>query len=352
MLTAAGAMARRGVLVRRLDALEALAHVDEVFFDKTGTLTEGDLHVTGMVVSGRRVPTPDGLPAAHRQHWHVAAALASQSHHPLSRSLVRAAQDAGGWPAIAWRDVREHAGKGIEAIDALGKVWRLGAPGWVLGDAAVRPEGLQPDGDARVWLGAYSGGVLEAASLAGFVFDEVFRDEAQPALRRLAQLGCQAALLSGDHHDRVVAAARLLAAPQEVRVAMSQATPEDKLEVIAAQQASGHRVAVVGDGINDAPVLAKADVSIALDQGAALAQSQADLIVLGGHLLGVPQSIDIARRAMRVVKQNLAWAVIYNLACVPLALAGLLPPWLAGLGMAISSLVVVLNALRLGSVRL
>ena len=136
-----------------------------------------------------------------------------------------------------------------------------------------------------------------------------------------------------------------------MKVAMAQATPEDKLRVIAQAQAQGHRVAVVGDGINDAPVLAKADVSMALDQGAALAQSQADLIVLNGRLLGVPLAIETARRAMRIVKQNLAWAAFYNLACIPLALAGLLPPWLAGLGMALSSLCVVANALRLGAFR-
>ena len=131
-------------------------------------------------------------------------------------------------------------------------------------------------------------------------------------------------------------------------VAQAQATPEDKLNVIAHMQAQGHRVAVVGDGINDAPVLAKADVSIALDQGAALAQSQADLIILGGRLLGLPEAVVISRQAMRIVRQNLAWSALYNASCIPLALMGFLPPWLAGLGMALSSLGVVLNALRLG----
>ena len=131
-------------------------------------------------------------------------------------------------------------------------------------------------------------------------------------------------------------------------VAQAQATPEDKLNVIARMQAQGHRVAVVGDGINDAPVLAKADVSIALDQGAALAQSQADLIILGGRLLVLPEAVVISRQAMRIVRQNLAWSALYNASCIPLALMGFLPPWLAGLGMALSSLGVVLNALRLG----
>jgi Cu2+-exporting ATPase len=134
-------------------------------------------------------------------------------------------------------------------------------------------------------------------------------------------------------------------------VAAAQATPEDKLRVMSQAQERGEQVAVVGDGINDAPVLAKADVSVALDQGSALAQSQADLIVLNGRLTGLPEAVAHSRFAMRIVKQNLAWAAVYNFACIPLALMGLLPPWAAGLGMALSSLGVVLNSLRLGTTR-
>jgi Cu2+-exporting ATPase len=354
LLAAAGAMVRQGVLVRRLDALEALAHVDQVYFDKTGTLTEGALQLAALVTAQGVVSVRHGLAAAHAVPWQRAAALAAQSHHPLSRSLVQAAQQSGGWPAQAWVDVKEHAGKGIEAHDVDGRVWRLGSRAWVFdgvagGDAVIG----QDRAEARVWLAARQEGHCQPDTVVGFVFDEALRQEARPAVARLAQLGCDAALLSGDHPDRVaLAAGQLAPSPgQGMRVAMAHATPEDKLALIAKAQAQGHRVAVVGDGINDAPVLAKADVSMALDQGAALAQSQADLIVLNGRLLGVPLAIETARRALRIVKQNLAWALFYNLACIPLALMGLLPPWLAGLGMAISSLVVVLNALRLGANR-
>ncbi|MGC4062038.1 MAG: cation-translocating P-type ATPase [Aquabacterium sp.] len=351
LLAAAGAMAKQGVLVRRLDALEALAHVDQVYFDKTGTLTEGELQLVAMVTGQGEVSAQGGLPVDQAAHWQRAAALAAQSQHPLSRSLVQAAQQAGGWEAQPWVDVKEHAGKGIEARDMAGCVWRLGSRDWVFesdeGDSAVFT--LAHD-EARVWLAARQEGRCQRDTAIGFVFDEALREEARPAVARLAQLGCDAALLSGDHTARVAAAACQLALQQGqgMRIAMAQATPEDKLNLIASAQAQGHRVAVVGDGINDAPVLAKADVSMALDQGAALAQSQADLIVLNGRLLGVPLAVETARRAMRIVKQNLAWALLYNLACIPLALAGLLPPWLAGLGMALSSLAVVLNALRLG----
>jgi Cu2+-exporting ATPase len=353
LLAAAGAMARKGLLVRRLDALEALSAIDEVYFDKTGTLTEGELSVVAIVTPEGRVPTPHGLPVAQVDCWGVAAALASYSQHPLSRSLVKAAQDAGGWPATSWIDVREQAGKGVQATDAQGRVWRLGQLSWVLTDVVPQPGEVagwwtQHD-DARVWMAAIGAdGRLHPDTVAGFVFDEVFRAEARPTVQRLRELGCHSSLLSGDQSARVHAAARHLGQGDAMTVAQAQATPEDKLNVIARMQAQGHRVAVVGDGINDAPVLAKADVSIALDQGAALAQSQADLIILGGRLLGLPEAVVISRQAMRIVRQNLAWSALYNASCIPLALMGFLPPWLAGLGMALSSLGVVLNALRLG----
>ena len=352
LLAAAGAMARKGLLVRRLDALEALAEIDQVYFDKTGTLTEGELSVVSLATPQGRIAAAQGLPAAQIEHWGLAAALASYSQHPLSRSLVKAAQDAGGWPATSWVDVREQAGKGVQATDAQGRVWRLGLLSWVLPAAAAEAGWWTQDSDARVWMAAIDDtGTLVPETVTGFVFDEVFRAEARPTVQRLRELGCQSALLSGDQASRVHAAARHLGQGEDMVVAQAQATPEDKLNVIARIQAEGRRVAVVGDGINDAPVLAKADVSVALDQGAALAQSQADLIILGGRLLGLPEAVVISRQAMRIVRQNLAWAAIYNASCIPLALAGLMPPWLAGLGMALSSLGVVLNALRLGGAR-
>lgn len=344
LLAAAGAMAKRGLLVRRIEALETLAQVDRVFFDKTGTLTEGELTLVAVRLPLGRFT---GLHASElTESLSQAAALAACSHHPLSRSLVKAVQGLQNLaPAPAWLDVREEAGKGVQAQDGQGQTWRLGAAAWVLGDTAA-----QADPQARVWMAACNAqGQLLAQSVVGFEFDEVFRAEAKPAVARLRALGCTSALLSGDQLDRVVAASQHLGEDGAMAIAKAQASPEDKLREIAAVQAQGHRVAVVGDGINDAPVLAKADVSVALDQGAALAQSQADLIILGGRLLGLPAAVRISRRAMVIVQQNLAWAAAYNLVCIPLALMGKLPPWLAGLGMALSSLVVVLNALRLHS---
>ncbi len=355
LLSAAGAMAKRGVLVRRLDALEALATVRQVYFDKTGTLTEGELSVVALVSGGASHSLQETLPETVAAQWQQAVSLASHSQHPLSRSVVQAARDAG--QAVSpgqWLDVKELAGKGVEAQDAAGLTWRLGRSDWVLdtatGESApdtlqLGVSGLDAADAPRVWLAAWRNGHCLPDTALGLRMDEVFRVEALPAVQQLRALGCSASLLSGDHADRVHEAARHLGTD----VAGAQSSPEDKLAVIAAAQQQGEHVAVVGDGINDAPVLAQADVSVALDQGAALAQSQADLIVLNGRLTGLPEAMLQSRRAMRIVRQNLAWAAVYNFSCIPLALMGLLPPWAAGLGMAASSLLVVLNSLRLGA---
>ena len=290
------------------------------------------------------------------ERWARAASLAAQSHHPVSRSVVQAAREVpGDWVPLSWASVIELAGKGVEAVDADGRLWRLGRRDWVLADpggqgALTGAVASQVNEAARVWVGGRdASGRIVADTVAALLIDEAFRQEAAPALHQLRALGCDAALLSGDHAERVAHASRVLGPGGELPVAAASASPEDKLRVVAQVQAQGRLVAVVGDGINDAPVLAKADVSIALDQGAALAQSQADLLILNGRLTGLPEAVAHSRRAMAVVRQNLAWAAIYNFSCIPLALMGLLPPWAAGLGMALSSLGVVLNSLGLGS---
>ena len=340
-------MASRGVLVRRLDALETLSKIERVYFDKTGTLTEGALTLSSWCTAQGAQPVQTGSQDWPRR-WTEAVDLAAHSQHPLSRSLLAAADAAGGWSRQPWAEVRELAGQGVEAVDASGRVWRLGRQDWVLQGHA--PSWVMHHPDARVWVAAWGADEsLQTDTVVGFVFDERFREEARPALAGLQRLHIDALLLSGDQCDRVyAAAAQLGGSAAGLSVAQAEATPEDKLRAIQSAQSQGLRVAVVGDGINDAPVLAKADVSMALDQGAALAQSQADLIVLNGRLQGVPEAVAISRRAMRIVKQNLTWSAIYNFSSIPLALMGLMPPWLAGLGMALSSLGVVLNALRLG----
>ena len=320
LLGAAGAMARRGVLVQRLDAFEALARVDVACFDKTGTLTEDRLHLADASY---------GAGADVESLRSRAAALVARSRHPLSVALAEALGPGGG----DWTDVREHAGRGIEARDAAGRTWRLGAPGWV---------GVAPGAGARPTV-AFAAQPASPQEQALFAFDEALRPEAASAVQQLRGQGVDVRLLSGDAAPSVQAVAAAL----DIEQAEGGAAPERKLVALAAWQREGHCVAMIGDGVNDGPVLARADVSFALGHGSALAQQRSDFIVLGSRLGEVAFARLLARRTLRVMRQNLAWAALYNAACVPLAMIGWLPAWAAGAGMALSSLAVVLNALRL-----
>jgi Cu2+-exporting ATPase len=179
--------------------------------------------------------------------------------------------------------------------------------------------------------------------LATFELREDLRADAVASVAALLHAGIRVQMLSGDSTDSVARVARVAG----IALATGGCSPQDKLSALRLLQAQGHRVAMVGDGLNDGPVLAGANVSFAFGQSVPLAQAQADFVVMGSDLMAVAQAIRVARRTMKVVRQNLWWALCYNMACVPLAVAGWLPAWAAGLGMASSSLLVVLNALRL-----
>ncbi len=321
LLAATGGLARRGVLLQRIESLEGLAAVDTVVFDKTGTLTLDRLELAETRVLGQG---GDAALLLSR-----AASLAALSTHPASRALVEAAGDVTS--AAVWRDVEEHPGQGLEALDGDGQRWRLGRREWV---------------DARLGADQVSDGALcfgnEQGAHAVFVLRETLRGDAEAALAQLREQGLKLAMLSGDAPERAAALAQRLGIA-DVR---GGATPADKLAAVAAWQAEGRRVAMVGDGLNDAPVLARADVSFAFAHGSAVARSGADVVLLGDRLADVALARTQSQRTLRVIRQNLAWAALYNAACVPLALVGWLPPWAAGIGMASSSLLVVLNALR------
>ncbi|OYV00564.1 MAG: heavy metal translocating P-type ATPase [Burkholderiales bacterium PBB5] len=322
MLAAASALARRGVLLQRLDALEAITRVQRIYLDKTGTVTDEHLQLQGLQRLAPCALDDDALRAR-------AASLAAWSSHPLSQALV-AACPAG---AHVWHEVAERPGQGLMARDDAGRVWRLGAAGFVQPDIAAD---LQADGPS-VWLGC------DGLAWAVFRFDEALRPDARSTVDALRASGLQVVLLSGDRPERAARMAERLA----VDAVIGGATPERKLAEVAAAQASGLVVAMVGDGLNDAPVLARADVSLAMGQGALVARAQADATLVGSRLADVLQLRLVALRTMRVVRQNISWAVAYNLVCIPLAVTGWLPPWAAGLGMAGSSLLVIGNALRL-----
>ena len=351
-LAAAAALVRRGVLVQRLEALEALAALDTVCFDKTGTLTEGH---DGVACAVEPAAQRAGLGARHLQS--MAAALAASSSHPLSVALA-AHGAASGVATYRWREIREHAGFGLEAIGEDGVRYRVGSRRWATeaevpastadpsaptaGPATADGSGddgtsTQPSIEARVWFAGPDG------LLAVFCVAESMRAEAPATVDALRRDGLALALLSGDDAGRV----RRLADRLSIDVAHGGATPADKLAFVEALQRRGHSVGMVGDGLNDAPVMAAADASFAIGEGAALTRAKADFVLMSGRLDDIAWARGIAQRALRVVRQNLAWAVAYNVACVPLALMGWFPPWAAGLGMAASSLVVVLNAARI-----
>ncbi len=326
LLAAAGAMARRGVLVRRLDAIEALAGIDSVCFDKTGTLTDARLALASIELqaAATRNALDDATVLAR------AASLARMSTHPLAASLAEAAPLAA--MPTDWRDVHEMPGQGIEAAAASGGRSRLGSLAWVGG---ADPRTMAPAGP-EAWFGDADG------VLARFVFAEGLRADAAASVAALRTAGLGLHMLSGDRADRV----RAVAARLGIEQAQGDASPADKRDAVARLQAAGHRVAMVGDGINDAPVMARADVSFAVGQGTALTRARADIALLSGSLDDVVWAHGVARRALAIVRQNLAASLAYNLVCVPLAMLGAFPPWAAGLGMAASSLVVVVNSLR------
>jgi P-type Cu2+ transporter len=325
-LAAAGALARRGVMVRRIQALESAGTVDTVIFDKTGTLTQERLHWAGTFAREGADPA---------QALALAAAMARHSLHPASRALSDvAAAD------VEFAQVEEVAGRGLRAI----RMARGGpCPGELrLGSAEFCGAPATPQGNARMELHLAD----EQGWLATFELDEALRADALHATKALRALGLHLQLLSGDRPEAAVRVGQHAG----IHLARGGCSPQDKLEHVRAAQALGHRIAMVGDGMNDGPVLARADVSVAMGQAVPLAQARSDFVVLGGQLDAVPTLLRLARRTRRIVRENLAWAAVYNMVCVPLAVAGMMPPWLAGLGMAASSFLVVANSARLARI--
>ncbi|MFS4551254.1 heavy metal translocating P-type ATPase [Comamonas resistens] len=333
MLTAAGTLARGGVLVRNLQGLEALASVDTLVFDKTGTLTRD-----GLVL---RALTPAEGQSAD-EVLALAALLARQSMHPASRSLVKAAQ-AAQLPATSWQldSVQEVAGSGLDVwVESADKAQRRHLRLGSARHCSVAELASEQAGRSVMLAEEVRG---DWVPLVQFHLSEDVRPEAAQVIADLKKHGVSVQLLSGDRS----AAVQTVAAKLGIEQARGDCQPQDKLAAMQAAQAQGHQVAMVGDGLNDGPVLAGAHVSFAFGRAVPLAQSRADFVVLGDSLELVLQSLLLARRTLSVVRQNLGWAAAYNAISIPLALMGWMPAWLAGLGMALSSLLVVANAARL-----
>jgi Cu2+-exporting ATPase len=311
LAAASGALARDGVLVVGAQAIDRLARVDTVVFDKTGTLTTPRATLAGVRCCGPIEP-------AHALS--IAAALERDSGHPLAAAFA----DIAAAPVSGARCV---PGEGVEG-DLDGARWRLGR---------ARFAGLADD-DSALWLAR--DGVL----MARIALRHELRTGAAATVAQLQDGGFSVLLLSGDNEEAVAETCAEL----RVRTWRARQSPADKLAAVRERQGVGYVVLAVGDGSNDGPVLAGADVSMALAGGLPLAHRAADLLLLGDDVRRVPGAIALARATRRVITQNLAWAVAYNLVAIGLAMAGALPPALAAIGMVASSLAVTANALRLG----
>lgn len=308
-VVASGALMREGIMVKDGSAIERLAMIDRVLLDKTGSLT-----------LGKPEPDPAVIAALDADAASVALGLASHSRHPHSRA-IEAALLAGGHRAVPVAGVAETAGIGLSG-SWNGRKVSLGRSDQAdLVSTTLRIEG-RPD--------------------TLIPLHDRLRPDTPAALTRLAAMGLDVSLLSGDNVRAVADVADQLDLP-----AQAAASPGDKRDVIAALQGQGHKVLMVGDGLNDGPALAAADASIAPGSASDVGRQAADLVFLGDSLLALPRSVIAARRTMLVVRQNFALAIGYNLLAVPLAIAGYVNPMIAAAAMSGSSLVVVANSLRL-----
>ena len=326
LAAAAGALGRRRILAVRGDALETMARVTHVVLDKTGTLTTGRLQLT-------EVEPLDGN--ARATCIALAAALEQGSEHPIARALRTAAPPPR--TVLAARDVVASPGSGIEGV-IEGRRYRLGRPDWV---AALHGRPLQAAAVASDAIAVALGD--ESGWVASLSFSDTLRPGAQALVAMLQEMGIHVSLLSGDRDETV----RHVAQTVGIADHRGNTRPEDKRARIAQLQRDGAIVAMVGDGVNDAPSLAQANVSLSLGSASALSQWTADVVVLGDDLPRIAEAITRARQAFRVIRQNLVWAFGYNLVAIPLAATGHLTPLAAALGMSASSLLVVGNALRL-----
>jgi Cu2+-exporting ATPase len=326
LTVATGALAKAGVLATRGHAIETLARANHWVFDKTGTLTVGRPTVT------------DWRAADDGEAFALVRALEQASEHPVAHALLA---KVGAGETARLSGLRAVTGQGIEARRGDDAPVRIGVPAFVAGlhglDVPADMAGWLDAGDTVVALGDARGW------LAWFRIADALRPGVREALERLRAGGTKLTILSGDA-PRTVAAVAAELGIAEHRGGM---TPEDKHAFLRGLQTGGATVAMVGDGVNDAPVLAQAHVSVAMGGGTDLARGQSDVVLLSDDLGHLATGVAIARRTLRIMRQNLLWAFAYNVTAIPLAMSGLVTPWMAGIGMSASSLFVVLNALRL-----
>ncbi len=323
LVSAINALTRAGLVVVDSDALEKLSATTHVVFDKTGTLTQGRFSVQEIC---------NHTPISANKCLHIAAALEQHSNHPIARAIC-GLQGSGSMVAT---EIEAVSGAGIAGTIG-GERYYLGNLGWIT-EHIGESEMLRINSDQTLVY------LSDAKTLlATIVLEDPLRYDSGDLIATLKQAGYKLSICSGDHQIAVARVADAL----NVSEFLANQRPEDKLEYIRNLQKHGETVLAVGDGVNDAPLLAAADASIAVNTAAPLAQLRASVVLLNENLAKVSQSLNVAGRTMRIIKQNLLWALGYNLCALPAAMLGWVPPWLAALGMSLSSLVVVANASRL-----
>ncbi|MBN7763230.1 cadmium-translocating P-type ATPase [Nitratireductor aquibiodomus] len=315
-VVAARRLFENGIMVKDGAAMERFAQIDTAVFDKTGTLTLG-------------IPELRNLADIDPQVLAIAASVASHSRHPFSRAILRAAGSARA--TTAFDSVEEVPGLGIEARSG-DTVWRLGRAGWSLG----REDAHENDAGGTVLS-------RNGEELAAFRFEDRLRPDAKKAVAFLQKNGVSVEIISGDSEEQV----RDIAEKLGVERFQAGVLPGEKLDRMRALAAEGRKVLMVGDGLNDAPALAAAHVSMAPATAADIGRNAADFVFLRDNMLAVPLARDVSRRAGRLIRQNFGLAIIYNLLAVPIAVLGYVTPLVAAVAMSLSSLIVIGNALRL-----
>lgn len=330
LLVGSGRASKEGILLRGAEVLEKARGVDTMVLDKTGTLTTGQMSVVDAVTSTHELS--------------IAAGLEAYSEHPVARAIVAAAHKQAIEPASVV-DVHTHAGAGIEArLADSGTSVLIGSLDWlrshevdVLGECEEACARCAADGATVSVL------AVDGEAVAVYATRDELRPDAADAVAELKRGGVEPILVTGDNE----ATARVVAAEVGIDAVKAGVKPGEKLQCVEELRASGQRVAMAGDGVNDAPALAGADVSIAMGSGTDVAKAASDITIVGSSLRAIPRALEIAAATLRVVRQNLGWAFAYNIVAIPLAVTGVVVPGVAAAAMAASSVIVVMNSLRL-----
>ncbi len=326
---ASGQLAKIGLLPKRAHALETLAHATDFVFDKTGTLTEGRIKLEKVILNTDTDQDENTALA-------IAASLEASSEHPIAKALLNACQQ----NLLKVENLSNKLGEGIQG-NIENTQWFIGNKGFIEKHSDCDIKEDSEVHASKIYL------ATRQHCVAIFALSDRIRDEARPLIQQLQQQHKKTHLFSGDRLENTREVSTQLGIPHY----LADLKPEDKLKNVKALQQQGAIVVMTGDGVNDAPVLAGADLSIAMGKGTQLAAATSDMILISNNIEHIYHGYKIATKTLRIIKQNLSWALLYNITAIPAAAMGYVEPWLAAIGMSLSSLVVVLNALRLNKIK-